>query len=95
MLVHGRLGYLNHGAAMPLNTDEFRALVDAIALAPSADALSDLRVDVRREYGADVAGSFIELLLALRAEKLTQPVPALVRGGLPNNTATPGEQSSV
>ena len=55
---------------MTLNTQESRALVDEIALAPSAASLSDLLVDVRREYGADVRGSFIELLLALRAQAL-------------------------
>ena len=60
---------------MTLTSEQSRAIVDAIAIAPSADALGELRRDVRREYGPDVRGSFAEVLLDLRAEQLARLAP--------------------
>jgi len=60
---------------MTLTSEQSRAIVDAIAIAPSVDALGKLRRAVRREYGPDVRGSFAEGLLDLRAEQLARLDP--------------------
>jgi len=57
---------------MRLTTEQSRALVDAIAAAPSLDTLADLRRVARREHALDVRGSFLELLIELRQERLDQ-----------------------
>jgi len=57
---------------MTLTSEQSRAILDAIAIAPSADALGELRRDVSREYGPDARGSFAEALLDLRAEQLAR-----------------------
>jgi hypothetical protein len=55
---------------MTLTTEQCRALIEAIAVASSIDALATLRCAVRREHGLDVQGGFVELLIELRREKL-------------------------
>lgn len=60
---------------MTLTTQEYRALIDAIAAAPSLDALSALRSEVRREHGFDIQGGFVEVLLELRLVKLARMTP--------------------
>ena len=67
---------------MTLTSEQSRAILDAIAIASSADALAELRRDVRREYGPDVRGSFAEVLLDLRAEQLARLAPRPRRGGV-------------
>ena len=70
---------------MTLTSEQSRAILDAIAIASSVDALAELRRDVRREYGPDVRGSFAEVLLDLRAEqlaRLARLAPRLRRGGV-------------
>ena len=57
---------------MPLTADQSRALVDAIATAPSVDALADLRRLASREQMLNVSGGFLELLIALREDMLTR-----------------------
>ena len=57
---------------MTLTPEQSRALVDAIATAPSLDALADLRRVATREQRLDVRGSFLELLIELRQERLEQ-----------------------
>ena len=57
---------------MPLTAEQSRALVDAIATAPSVDALADLRRLASREQMLNVSGGFLELLIALREDMLTR-----------------------
>ena len=57
---------------MTLTTEQSRALVDAIAAAPTLEALTDLRRVATREHALDVHGSFLELLIELRQEKLAR-----------------------
>ena len=57
---------------MTLTTEQSRALVDAIAAAPSLDTFADLRRVARREHALDVRSSFLELLIELRQERLEQ-----------------------
>jgi len=64
---------------MTLTTEQSRALVDAIATAPSLDALADLRRAAAREQRLDVRGSFLELLIELRQEKLARAGAARAR----------------
>ena len=59
-------------AAMTLTPEQSRALVDAIATAPSLDALADLRRVATREQRLDARGSFLELLIEIREEKLAR-----------------------
>jgi hypothetical protein len=63
---------------MTLNPEQCRALVDAIALAGSVDALNELRRVVACEHGRAVAGGFLELLIDVRLSRLERspPVPA-------------------
>jgi hypothetical protein len=55
-----------------VRTAQSRALIEAIAVAPSEDVLGELRRVARREHGLDVCGSFLELLIELRQERLEQ-----------------------
>ena len=64
---------------MTLTVEQSRALIDAIALAPSDDALGELRRVARREHGPEIDGSFLELLIALRQEKLARTGPSRAR----------------
>lgn len=57
---------------MTLTTEQSRALVDAIADAPSENILGELRQVATREHVLDASGSFLELLIALRQAKLTR-----------------------
>ena len=57
---------------MTLTVEQSRALIDAIALAPSDDVLGELRRAARREHGLDIHGSFLDLLIELRQEKLAR-----------------------
>ena len=64
---------------MTLTAEQTRALVEAIAVAPSDDALQELRRVARHEHGFDVRGSFLELLLEYRQEKLARAAAGPVR----------------
>ena len=64
---------------MTLTVEQSRALIDAIALAPSDDVLGELRRVARREHGPDIHGSFLELLIELRQEKLARTGAARAR----------------
>ena len=55
---------------MSLSPSQCRAIINDIALAASAAALAELRRLTRREYGRDLDGSFAELLMDFRLEKL-------------------------
>lgn len=57
---------------MTMTPEQCRSLIDAIAAAASSDVLAELRRGVRREQGFDVRGSFVELLIDLRQEKLAR-----------------------
>jgi hypothetical protein len=72
----------NPGGKMTLSSEQSRAIIDAIATAPSADALGTLRRAVGRAYGPDVRGSFAEVLLDLRAEHLARLDPRRAAVGL-------------
>jgi hypothetical protein len=61
---------------MTLTVEQSLALIDAIVVADSADVLSELRRQARREVGQDVGGSFLELLIDFRRSRL------LIRRGL-------------
>jgi hypothetical protein len=61
---------------MTMTAEQSRALIDAIAVAPTPDALEELRRQVRRECGLDGRGSFAELLIEVRLEKLARPTQA-------------------
>ena len=50
--------------------EQSRAPIEAITLAPSGDVLGELRRVARREHGSELHGSFLELLIELRQEKL-------------------------
>jgi hypothetical protein len=65
---------------MTLATEQSRALVDAIAGAPSLAILADLRRVARREHALDVGGSFLEMLIELRQERLERQTkrPSLI-----------------
>jgi hypothetical protein len=58
---------------MPRTVEQSRALVEAIAAAPSADALETLRQQARREGNFEVVGGFLELLIDFRQSKLDGP----------------------
>jgi hypothetical protein len=58
---------------MSLTPEQCRALVDAITVAGSADALEELRRMFEREQGPAVPGGFLELLIDVRHSKLGQP----------------------
>ena len=57
---------------MTRTTEQCCALVEAIAVASSVAGLDELRQAVQREFGLDVRGSFVELLIHLRRERLEQ-----------------------
>ena len=60
--------------AMTLTTEQSGALVAAITAATS---LAELRHVARREYGLEAGGSFLELLIDFRQEKLDARLPGL------------------
>jgi hypothetical protein len=64
---------------MPRTVKQSRAIVEAIAAAPSADALETLRQQARREGSFEVVGSFLELLIDFRQSKLERPNAATRR----------------
>ena len=57
---------------MTLTTEQYRALIEAIAVASTIEALVALRRVVRREYGLDAEGGFVESLIQLRHQRLEQ-----------------------
>ena len=63
----------DRGVAMTLTTEQYRALIEAIAVASTLEALAALRTVARREQGLDVRGGFVETLIELRQERLTRP----------------------
>ena len=64
----------DRGVAMTLTTEQYRALIEAIAVASTLEALAALRAVVQREQpGPDVRGGFVEMLIELRQERLTRP----------------------
>jgi hypothetical protein len=65
---------------MTLTAEQSRTLVDAIAAAPSVGALEQLRREAGREFGLDVLGSFVELLIDLRRAQLERPHEPTRRG---------------
>jgi hypothetical protein len=65
---------------MALTAEQTRALIDAIASAASLDVLSELRREVRREYGFDVRGGFVELLIDVQQAKLARTRVGTGRG---------------
>ena len=60
------------GSMMTRTAEQCCALVEAIALSSSVAALDELRQAAQREYGRDVCGSFVELLIELRQQRLDQ-----------------------
>jgi len=64
---------------MTLTVEQSRALIEAIAIAPSDDVLGELRRVATREHGLEVHGSFLELLIELRQEKLARTGPSRAR----------------
>ena len=66
---------------MTRTAEQCCALVEAIAVASSVAGLDQLRQDAQREFGLDVHGSFLELLIELRQEKLAR------KGAAPARTA--------
>jgi hypothetical protein len=57
---------------MTLTAEQCLARVEAIAVASTIAGLDELRQDAHREFGLDVRGSFVELLIDLRQERLEQ-----------------------
>ena len=57
---------------MTLSAEQCCALVEAITLESSVAGLDELRQAARREYGREVRGSFVELLIELRQHRLDQ-----------------------
>ena len=57
---------------MAMTAEQTRTLIDAIASAASLDVLSELRREVRRAYGFDVRGGFVELLIDVQQAKLAR-----------------------
>lgn len=74
---------------MTLNAEQSRALVDAIAAAPSSVALADLRLEARRAGLFDAGGGFLEVLMGLREYRLSQ-----LAVGEPDGRAANGETRS-
>ena len=66
---------------MTRTAEQCCALVEAIAVASSVAGLDELRQSAQREFGLDVHGSFLELLIELRQEKLAR------KGAAPARTA--------
>ena len=56
---------------MPLTAEQSRALIDAIATAASLESLTELQQVARREHLLDARGGFLELLIAVRLDALT------------------------
>ena len=69
------------GSMMTRTAEQCCALVEAIAVASSVAGLDELRQYAQREFGLDVHGSFLELLIELRQEKLAR------KGAAPARTA--------
>jgi len=57
---------------MTRTAEQCCALVEAIAVASSVAGLDELRQAAQREFGLDVRGSFVELLIDLRKERIEQ-----------------------
>jgi hypothetical protein len=57
---------------MTLTAEQCLARIEAIAVASSIAGLDELRQDADREFGLDVRGSFVELLIDLRRGRLEQ-----------------------
>ena len=57
---------------MTLTVEQSRALIEAIAIAPSHDVLGELRRVAAREHSLEMHGSFLEWLIDLRQEKLAR-----------------------
>ena len=57
---------------MTLTVEECLARVEAIAVASSIGCLDELRQSAQCEFGLDVRGGFVELLIDLRQERLDQ-----------------------
>ena len=66
---------------MTRTAEQCCALVEAIAVASSVAGLDELRQEAQREFGLDVHGSFLELLIELRQEQLSR------KGAAPARTA--------
>lgn len=66
---------------MTLTAEQYRALVEAIAVAASPDVLAALRGVVRREQGLDLRGSFAEVLIELREERLMRAQKTRIAAG--------------
>ena len=64
---------------MTRTAEQCCVLVEAIAVASSVAGLDELRQDAQRELGLDVHGSFLELLIELRQEKLARKAAAPAR----------------
>jgi hypothetical protein len=64
---------------MTVSAEQSYRLVDAIAAAPSVEALDELRRQARRDGGLGGVDSFLAVLIALRAHKLAHPAPASAR----------------
>ena len=77
---------------MTLTAEQSRALVDAIATAPSSVALADLRLEARRAGLFDVGGGFVEVLMGLREYRLSQLAVGEPDGRAANvQTRSPGQ----
>ena len=60
---------------MSLTTEQYRALVNEVAAAPSISELAALRLEARRAGVLEIRGSFLEVLMGLREHRLSQPDP--------------------
>jgi len=66
---------------MSLTTDQYRALVNDVAAAPSMSELAALRLEARHAGVLEIRGSFLEVLMGLREHRLSQPEPDAPRDG--------------
>ena len=62
-----------------LSPNQCQAIINDIAVAASAAELDELRRLMRQQYGRDLDGSFAELLMDFRLEKLCARVRDQVR----------------
>ena len=60
---------------MSLTPEQYVALVNEVAAAPSISELASLRLEARRGGVLEIAGSFLEVLIGLREHRLSRPVP--------------------
>lgn len=65
---------------MTLTAEQSRAFIEAIATAPSIDALRVLHRQATRECGWEIRGSFLELLIEVTQEKLARQASNDERG---------------